>query len=94
MGILVAGIGVGLFDTMVQVPHEDDEEDTRVPVVEEYVPVIPVMLTSDPVTAPTPPPDTQAGGLSAVVASASQLPCVPDAPLSYARVEGGRPTPV
>ena len=62
-------------------PQEDPLDDTRVPVTELYVAVIPEIVTSDPVTALTPPPDTHGYVPCAVVASHSQLPCDPEAVL-------------
>ena len=58
-------------------PHDDVAEYTRVPVVEPYAPVNPVMVTREPVTAFTPPPDTHAVPpleATADVAIPSQLP--------------------
>ena len=63
-------------------PHDAVEDATRVPVVPPYVPVNPVMVTSEPVTAPILPPDTQGYAPEAVVASGIQLPCDPDALVS------------
>jgi len=62
-------------------PHDAVPDDTRVPVVGLYDPVMPVIVTSEPVTAFTPPPDTQATVPCAVVASPSQLPRDPEAVL-------------
>jgi len=78
------GVLLGLLPpTSVHCPHDAVPDDTRVPDVELYDPVMPVIVTSDPVTALTftPPPDTQATVPCAVVASPSQLPCDPDAVL-------------
>ena len=70
-------------------PHDEVDVDTRVPVVALLVPFMPVIVTCDPVTALTPPPDAQAVPVEpppalvavAVMASPSQLPCDPDAVL-------------
>jgi hypothetical protein len=82
VGIPDDGVLLGLLPPpRAHCPHDDDPDDTRVPVVELYDPVMPVIDTSDPVTALTPPPDTHATVPAAVVASPSQLPCDPEAVL-------------
>lgn len=68
---------LGVIST--HVPHDDNGETTRVPVVPEYVPVNPEIVTRDPVNAPTLPPGTQP---RAVFAIASQLPGLPEGLLS------------
>ena len=67
----------------VHVPHDDVAEYTRVPVAPAYVPVNPDVVTSDPVTAPTLPPDAHI----ALVDRESQLPCKPV--VLYARLFSG-----
>jgi len=68
-GCTVAG-GGGKAST-VHVPQEEVAETTRRPVLELYVPVMPVTLTSEPVTAPELP--IAAWQPAAAVESASQL---------------------
>lgn len=73
------------FTIKTQVPHDDLAEETRVPVFALYVPLKPVIVTRDPVTAFTPPPDTQAVPpilATAFVEIPNQLPCDPDAVVS------------
>ena len=70
-------------------PQLDEAEDTRVPVVDEYVPFRPTTVINEPVTAPTPPPTVHAD----VVANASHDPWLPLADVSYGRLDGGLPTP-
>ena len=91
----------GAFDDVLPAsthcPHDEAGDATRVPVVEPYVPVSPVIVTSEPVTALTPPPDTQA--VPPLVAFASveigiQLPCDPPYDVSNGRDLLGLPTPV
>ena len=81
------GIEVGIADgillgltSITQYPQDAVGELTRVPVFAPYVPFKPVIVTSEPVTAPTPPPDTHAfPPLDAIVVIANgiQLPCLP-----------------
>jgi len=56
---LLEGTLVGMFVAKYQVPQLQPMVATCVPVILEYVANIPLTVTNDPVTAPTPPPATQ-----------------------------------
>ena len=82
----------GEVEPSVQVPQLEVLEITRVPVVLLYVPVMLLMDTSEPVTAPM----ALAALLhpEAVVPIASHEPAAPEAVLLYASVASGLPAPV
>ena len=79
-------------------PQDDAGAYTRVPpVVAPQVPVNPVMVTREPVTAFIPPPGTHAVPPPVPIASVEsgiQLPSNPGKILSNKMVEFGLPTPV
>ena len=78
-GILV-GIAVGdTVPTTNHWPQDEPELATRVLVLALNTPVIPVIVTSAPVTAPIFIPETQAGAVVALVSRGIQLPCEPAA---------------
>jgi len=65
----------------VATPQDEEADEERVPVTDEYVPVRPVRDTSAPVVAFTPRPETQATPplvALAVVAMPIQEPAEPD----------------
>lgn len=75
LGKFVGIIDGGAAATSTHVPHDADNPlDTHVPTPVWYLPVKPVIVTREPVTAFTPPPDTHVG---VVVANGNQLPGVP-----------------
>jgi len=91
------GVLTGLLPASIHCPHDEVAEYKRVPVVEPYVPVSPVMVTSEPVTAFIPPPDTHAVPplvAFALVEIGIQLPCDPAYDVSKGRDLLGLPTPV
>ena len=96
----IVGRRVGAADAglaSVHCPQDEVAEITRVPTCEPYVPVSPVIVTREPVTAPTPPPDTHAVPpleATADVAIPNQLPCDPAGLVSKGRDFLGLPTPV
>jgi len=76
---IVDGSLLGL-KSITQSPQDAVGENTRVPVSLPYVPFKPVIVTREPVTAPTPPPGTHAfPPLDAIACldSGIQLPCLP-----------------
>jgi hypothetical protein len=74
----------------VHVPHVEVLEDTRVPVLLEYEPFIPTIVTREPVTAFTPPPTVHA---PTDADNASHDPLDPLADVSNGRDGDGLPTP-
>ena len=83
----------GEVEPSVQVPQLEELEATRVPVVLLYVPVMLLMDTSEPVTAPL--AVTWASQLLAAREPiASHEPGAPEAVLLYASVASGLPAPV
>jgi len=78
---IIDGVRLGLgLKSMIHCPQDAVGEFTRVPVFAPYVPFKPIIITREPVTAPTPPPGTHAFpplDAIAVLASGIQLPCLP-----------------
>ena len=83
-------IGTAEGDTVPTITHTPQEvlPDTRVPTPAKYLPVIPVIFTSMPVVAPTPPPEAHE------LPSGIQLPGEPETVALYGRVALGLPIPV